>query len=214
MPRSADERAASLKREPLTGRSRPTIVISRRLLVLIAVAAALPSGCSFGSASSTHGASTTQPRPATQQFVRLTTYRGYGITFAYPASWRRRHRGFSTTMTSPIVDLGTQPMVDPCVHSGNSTSCWFPVRHLDRGGVVVMWSTGGGLIDPAHRPVPGVHVKTLPTGCRSLGGGEEITASVVLRGDRVYEVAACLRGPDVAAHEREVRAMLTSAERT
>jgi hypothetical protein len=200
-------------------------VISRRLLVLIAVAAALPSGCSFGSASSTHGSassthgtSRTQPQSATQpdvlELVRLTTYRGHGITFAYPASWRHRHRGFYSTMTSPIVDLGTQPMVDPCVHSGNSTSCWFPVRHLDRGGVVVMWSTGGGLIDPAHGPVPGVHVKTLLTGCRSLGGGEEITASVVLRGGRVYEAAACLRGPDVAAHEREVRAMLASAKRT
>ena len=70
------------------------------------------------------------------------------------------------------------------------------------------------MIDPAHRPVPGVHVKTLRTGCRSLGGGEEITASVVLRGGRVYEAAACLRGPDVAAHELEVRAMLASAERT
>jgi hypothetical protein len=192
-------------------------VISRRLLVLVAVAATLPSGCSFGSASSAHDASTSQLRSAAQpdvlELVRLTTYRGHGITFMYPASWRHRHRGFSTTMTSPIVDLGTQPMVDPCVHSGNSTRCLFPVRHLDRGGVVVMWSTGGGLIDPAHSPVPGVHVKTLRPGCRSLGGAEEITASVVLRGGRVYEVAACLRGPDVAAHERAVRAMLESMER-
>lgn len=144
----------------------------------------------------------------------METYRGHGITFTYPASWRHRHRGFYSNMTSPIVDLGTQPMVDPCVHSGNSTSCGFPVRRLDRGGVVVMWEEGGGLIDPAHRPVPGVHVMTLRTGCRSLGGGEEITASVVLRGGRVYEATACLRGPDVAAHEREVRAMLASAERT
>ena len=153
-------------------------------------------------------------RPDVLELGRLTTYRGQGITFTYPASWRHRHSGFYSTMTSPIVDLGTQPMVNPCVHSGTSTSCWFPVRHLDRGGVVVMWSTGGGLIDPAHRPLPGIHVKTLRTGCRSLGGAEEIIASVVLRGGRLYEAEACLRSPDEAPHERAVRAMLASAKRT
>jgi hypothetical protein len=114
-------------------------------------------------------------------------------------------------MTSPVVDLGTQPLVDPCVHHGNSTSCWFPVRHLRRGAVVVVWSSGGLLT--VHKPVPGVHVRTLPRGCRRLGGGEAITASVVLRGGRVFQMAACLRGPDVGAHEGEVRAMLASAKR-
>jgi hypothetical protein len=139
-------------------------------------------------------------------------YSGHGITFTYPAAWRYRHRGFSSTMTSPVVDLGNQTMVDPCVHHGNSTRCGFPVRHLARGAVVVMWSTNG-LFNPSHRPPPGVHVRTLRTGCRSLGGGEEISARVVLRG-RVYEAAACLRGPDEAAHASEVRAMLASATRT
>ena len=116
--------------------------------MFLAFAAALSGGCTLGSAPSTHGASTAQPAPATQpdvlQLVRLETYRGHGITFTYPASWRHRHRGFYSDMTSPIVDLGTQPMVDPCVHSGNSTSCWFPVRHLDRGGVVVSGRRAAG----------------------------------------------------------------------
>src|SRR6185437_2168852 len=104
--------------------------------------------------------------------------------------------------------LGTQPMVDPCVRSGNSTSCGFPVRHLEEGGVVVMWSTGGGFIDPARPPAVGVRVYVLREGCRALGGTEELTARVVLHGNRIYEAEACLRGPNVGAHEGEVRAML------
>jgi hypothetical protein len=75
-----------------------------------------------------------------------------------------------------------------------------------------MWNTGG-LIDPAHPPAPGVHVTVLRRGCRVLGGDEELTARVVLRGGGVYEAAACLRGPGVAAHDREVRAMLATAQR-
>ena len=207
-------------RGPLAARSRTTIMTVRlaSVFVLLAVSATLLGGCAFGSSSSTPGVSTstsqTTKQPEGLELVRLSTYQGNGITFTYPASWRHRHRGFYTTMTAPIVDLGTQPMVDPCVHSGNSTSCWFPVHHLDQGGVVVMWSTGGGYIDPTHRPAVGVRVHVLRNGCRALGGTEELTARVVLRGNRIYEAEACLRGPNVGAHEGEVRAMLASARRT
>jgi hypothetical protein len=110
-------------------------------------------------------------------------------------------------MSSPVVDLATQPTRNPCV----AHRCGFPVRHLRRGGVVVMWNTGAGLIDPAHPPAPGVRVTVLRRGCRALGGAEELIARVVLRTGRIYEAAACLRGPGTPIQEGEVRAMLESA---
>jgi hypothetical protein len=189
--------------------------MTRPAIAVLGLAAAFSGGCTFGAAPSMHGVATSPPRTKRLEgieLVRLERYRGHGITFTYPATWRYRHRGFYTSMTSPVVDLSTQPTVNPCVHHGSSTGCWFPVRHLQRGAVVVMWSTGG-MFAPSLKPVPGVHVRTLRRGCRRLGGGEEITATVVLRGGRVYQAAACLRGPDVALHEGEVRAMLASAKR-
>ena len=76
-----------------------------------------------------------------------------------------------------------------------------------------MWNTRG-LIDPAHPPAPGVRVTVLRRGCRALGGDEEFIARVVLRGGGVYEAGACLRGPGVAMHDGEVRAMLATARRS
>jgi hypothetical protein len=40
-----------------------------------------------------------------------------------------------------------------------------------------------------------------------LGGTEELIARVVLRSGRIYDAAACLRGPGISAQGREVRAM-------
>jgi hypothetical protein len=113
-------------------------------------------------------------------------------------------------MTSPVIDLSSQPTRNPCTKHG----CWFPVRHLRPGAVAVVWDEGGGLIDPSRPPTAGVHLHVLPHECRALGGGDEWTAQVVLRGGRIYDVLACFRGPDIATHEAEVRAMLGSAKRT
>jgi hypothetical protein len=110
-------------------------------------------------------------------------------------------------MSSPVVDIATQPTRDPCVEH----RCWFPVRLLHPSGVVVMWNTGPAMVDPAHPPGPGVRVTILRQGCRALGGDRELLARVVLRGGRIYDAAACLRGPGLAALDGEVRAMLASA---
>jgi hypothetical protein len=182
-------------------------------LVLVAAMSALASGCALGSASPTHGVSATAGgaarRPDAAVVARLATYRGHGIAFRYPAAWRYRRRGVYSHMTSPVVDLASQPTRNPCTHRG----CWFPARRLRPGAVVVIWDQGGGLILPSHPPAVGVRVRVLPRGCRALGGDEELTAQVVLPGGRVYQAEACLRGPDLAIHEREVRAMLASARR-
>lgn len=62
----------------------------------------------------------------TLDLVRLTRYTGHGVTFTYPAAWRYRNRGFYSMMTSPVVDLASQPTRNPCTEHG----CGFPVRRL------------------------------------------------------------------------------------
>lgn len=187
--------------------------MTARAFLLVVLLATLPAGCAFGRSSqpagtAKHHRNHAAPRD-TLELVRLATYRGHGITFRYPASWRYRRRGFRSMMTSPVVDLATQPTRNPCFEH----RCWFPVRHLRPGGVVAMWEIGGGMIDPAYRPAPGIRVKILRGGCRALGGEEELLARLVLRGGRIYDAAACLRGPGLVEHDREVRLMFASATR-
>jgi hypothetical protein len=186
--------------------------MTARGFLLVALLAGLPAGCAFGTTAESSLSVTPAPPPAmtppdTLELVRLTTYRGHGITFRYPASWRYRNRGFYSNMTSPVVDLASQPTRNPCGVNG----CWFPVRHMRPGAVAVVWEEGAGMVDPAHPPAPGVHMHVLRNGCRVLGGDEELLARVVLRKGRIYEAMACLRGPGVPALAGEVRAMLASA---
>jgi hypothetical protein len=99
-----------------------------RVILVALVTAGLASAC-FGSAGGHSVASTTVGTTAP-----LAHYRGHGVAFDYPAAWGRYRRdGFSTTMTSPVVDLSTQPTVAPCVHMGNATRCSFPARTCGRG---------------------------------------------------------------------------------
>jgi hypothetical protein len=196
-------------REPPIGGQGHMAVIARPALVLLAAVAAVSGGCALGSGAATHAKSSAATRD-TLHIVRMETYRGHGITFTYPAAWRYRNRGFYSTMTAPVVDLASQPTRNPCTPHGS----WFPVHAMRPGAVAVIWEQGGDLVDPVHPPRGGIHVHVLPAGCRALAGDEEITALVVLRGGGRFEAAACLRGPNLALHEREVRAMFASARRS
>lgn len=139
-------------------------------------------------------------------------YRGAGVTFTYPAAWSHHRRGFMSTMTEGFVDLSSQAMVNPCQTHGRKTTCSWPIRRLRPGGVVVDWSTGGGLVAPGHLPPVGVQVKVLRDPfCRRIGGERTLSARIVLRGHRSYFAYACLRGPGVAANTEAFRAMLASA---
>jgi hypothetical protein len=180
-----------------------------RAILVALVTAGLASAC-FGSAGGHSVASTTGGTTAP-----LTHYRGHGVAFDYPAAWGRYRRdGFFTTMTSPVVDLSTQPTVDPCIHTGSKTSCWFPVRHMRAGSVVVMWIRWEGPRTTTERPPRSVRVKVIPGGCRGIGGDEIIDAQITTRHHEAFYADACLRAPGLAANERAFRAMARSAVAT
>jgi hypothetical protein len=179
-----------------------------RAILVAGLVGIVVSACSLGGA----GASSSR-RSHIVPATLLTHFRGAGIQFYYPASWSHRHPGILQHFgASPVIDLSTQSMVDPCTKTGSTTRCGLPIHGLKPGGVVVTWA----LLSPyplgARRRPLGVHVRVERPGfCRSVGGEEGVFASVVVRHHRVYSVGACLRGPNVAANERAVRAMLASA---
>jgi hypothetical protein len=144
----------------------------------------------------------TRPAPA------LLAFHGDGVSFRYPAAWSHHRPGVRGFAMTGVVDLSTQPLRNPCHRIGRVTSCGLPIRRLRRGGVVVVWVAPGlpGVLQPRGVTVTVTH----PGHCRRIGGDESIAASVT-RKHRTLWVDACLRGPDLQANERAVRAMLASA---
>jgi hypothetical protein len=140
---------------------------------------------------------------------QLAHYRGHGIEFTYPIEWRYQHSGVSTQMTSPLIDLSTQRMGDPC---HGKLGCGWPVTRLRPGGVVLMVFSGGSIVPPTSTS------RTIREyrGDRLDGLAASIGCDTVLVGD--YQAptvadlsfSACFRAPGLAAHEREFRAMLDS----
>jgi hypothetical protein len=179
-----------------------------RTILLASLMLALTAGCSLGTAG---GGGSSPATVAPNALVPVVRYRGQGIAFAYPVAWSHRGPGFSTNMNGPVVDLSSQPLVNPCRHHGTTTVCGWPVDHMRHGAVVVSWRTGG-MVAISQLSPPGFSMKVdRPGTCRSLGGDATIVARVVTRTHTDFLVTACLRGPGIAAEERAVRAMLASA---
>jgi hypothetical protein len=185
-----------------------------RAAVLVVATAAVAAGCSIGSGAATSGRPSTGATTGAKTTL-LTHYRGHGVAFDYPATWGRYRRGgVYSTMTSPVVDLSTQHMVDPCTHVANRTTCALPVHHMRAGGVVVVWQAWDGFGALMHHPPGPVHVRVVRGGCRDIGGDEIIAAQIATRHHKVFLANACLRGPGIAANERAFRSMVRSAVAT
>jgi hypothetical protein len=168
-------------------------------------------GCSWGA---NEGAG---PAPYKQRH-----YAGKGYTFTYPAAWRYQRGGFVSTETSPIIDLATQPMGDPC---HGSLGCGWPVMHLRPGGVVVMVWGGPMFTDKpeharltfrsyriAHSGVPRNGVDD--TLARSIGCDKVFTATYQLnstkRGGGYVGFSACARAPGLATDSEQFHTMAES----
>jgi hypothetical protein len=159
---------------------------------------------------------------------RLATYRNSFLTFEYPAAWSpsvwdppRQVPHFH-----PIVYLSTQPTHDPCRTSsaaggGTSITCGWPIDRLSPGGIIVRWEYQGSP-NVSLASFPGLRTRVggrsaklstqRPGNCRDLGADETISVAIARPMPSNWTaVDACLRGPNLAAHERQVRALLRSA---
>jgi hypothetical protein len=191
------------------------LLTRRRLLTCVAVLLALAtvaSGC--GGGVDAQPAATKDPSP-----VR---YSNSFLSFSHPAGWKAYPFGWAGALHfRPMVYLSTQPVQDPCSTKGNTTSCGFPVRQLEPGGVLVTWNASN---PPALGLGPGTRVRvdghparrvdTAGGMCRRIGADRTIDVLIQTRPlpSTLTEFTACLRGPGLAQAENSVDALLASTK--
>jgi hypothetical protein len=188
--------------------ARPTL---RRLLpsaAALALLAVLVSGCG--------GGSNAQAAPKDPPVVK---YSDSFLSFTHPAEWKAYSPQVHELHFNPLVYLSTQPMHDPCTTSGNTTSCGFPVKQLEPGGVLVGWVDEGlpaCTLGSGKRTRiggrPAVRTDTAGGICRRIGADRTIDVRVELRPlpSPLLELTACLREPGVAQATSRVDALLAS----
>lgn len=145
----------------------------------------------------------------------VATYTSVPLSFSYPATWQIQAWQEPTHSFVPLVGVSTQPLHDPCSITPTVIRCGFPLERLNPGGILGWWSRIGLLIAPAGAVVTNYSlggrraslVTWRPGHCQAIGGDKTLVVTV-LPGDLHFE--ACLRRPNLAAHERQIRAMLAS----
>jgi hypothetical protein len=187
--------------------SRPLRIVA--CVAGIVAAAALASACGGGGSSSAAAGD----RP-------LQKYSGQYVRFDYPGAWKAL--GFRRPLelhSFPLVYLSTQSIHSPCSTHGNATTCGWPLKRLQPGGVLALWQfpysppcTGPGCSGPTGTPlrVGGRDATRLIRAggvCRAIGADRTIDVTV----QNGIEFMACLRGPGLARNERRVNALLKSA---
>lgn len=173
---------------------------------------ALTSGCGGG----------TDAQASAKANPKLVTYSNSLLSFSHPAAWKAYpFRWAGELHFSPMVYLSTQPVQDPCSTKGNTTSCGFPVRQLEPGGVLVTWNASD---PPALALGPGSRVRvdghqsrridTAGGMCRNIGADRTIDVLIPTRPlpSTPTEFTACLRGPGLAQEEKSVTALLASTK--
>ena len=191
----------------------------RRLLpyaLAILALASLTSACGGGSDEQ---AAPKDPAPA------LETYTGSGLSFSHPVAWKAYTPVLPTVALhfNPLVYLSTQPVHAPCSTNGNTTTCGFPVDHLQPGGVLVTWETNGLLatgLGPGLKIQvdghPAARRKKMGGECRTIGADETIDVAIETKPlpSALTYLTACLRGPGLPQAEESVYQLLASTKLT
>jgi len=185
----------------------------RRLLTCAAALVALvavTSGC--GAGTDAQAAGKTDPK--------LVTYSNSLLSFSHPAAWKAYpFRWAGELHFRPMVYLSTQPLQDPCSTKGNTTSCGFPVKQLEPGGVLVTWNASAPpamALGPGSRiRVDGREARRVDTAggmCRSIGADRTIDVLIATNPlpSTPTQFTACLRGPGLAQAEKSIEALLAS----
>jgi len=153
-------------------------------------------------------ASTPATTPSPSPSAALITEQVGLLTVTHPVAWRLV-AGPKAVPNRPVplfylsdapLAVGPCPTSDP--KSGEFQGCPDPLSALPAGGVLVTVDPNLGL--PAMNP-PQVSVQVADGPCRALGGAAQVWSVV---GGAV--VSACLRGPDLVAHEGDVRGVIAS----
>ena len=171
-------------------------------------------------------ASATSARPATAAKERAPATASFGVTgltFRYPASWRRSRTwsdlsGFSASI---VYLSNTSRLRAPCVASTSpgriAQTCEYPVRVLPPAGVLVRWSANGfpaWRTPKANTTIAGrkaTEIRTSGGWCAPLRATETITV-IIPRATpgNWYQMDACLRAPGLQQQQAQISSMLRS----
>jgi hypothetical protein len=142
------------------------------------------------------------------------------LSFLHPRTWHETRYAVRSSFSDLIVYLSTAPLHDPCVTTGETTTCGRPLAKLSPGGVVVSWNNIGFPHVGPEIPHPNTTIGGQPADlevtrpgsgmCTGLSQDETVTADIARPHGNHYEMVACLRGPDLARNETLVRSMLAS----
>jgi hypothetical protein len=131
----------------------------------------------------------------------------------------------------PLIYLSTDPLLPACATTPQATrnpadaqgrACDWPLGKLAPNGVLVTWLTTRLLV-PLPSAGDSVEVNgatgrlqtAKPGSCAGVGADEMLYVLVPIGQPKLWSniaVLACLRGPDLAGAEAQVRAMLVSAK--
>jgi hypothetical protein len=155
-----------------------------------------------------------------------------GITFARPASWMRWLPNAHDPITDgPLIYLSTDPLMPTCATTPQATpnpadargrACDWPLGELAPNGVLVTWLTTR-ILAPLPSAGDSVEVNGAtgrlqverPGSCSAVVADETLDVLVPIGQPKPWSniaVVACLRGPDLATSEQQLRAMLASAK--
>ncbi|MBA2719039.1 MAG: hypothetical protein H0U52_07350 [Chloroflexi bacterium] len=154
-----------------------------------------------------------------------------GISFEHPAGWTRSQPNQHNPINDgPLIYLSTDPLLSACATAAEvppnppdaqGRACDWPLTTLSPNGVFVDWLTTRIL-----QPLPSVGEPIAmngdtarlqierPGSCERIGATETISVLVPIGQPKPWSnvaVIACVRGPDLATAEAQVRAMLASA---
>lgn len=158
---------------------------------------------------------------------------GYRLRLRYPASWRRYRTGCVSSFTDTMVNVGVgeeHPLGSRTSHPSPGVTeirCGQPIgRVLAQGAIAVTWTADAFPMSQGQSPlarVPGRLLRT-STGwwqklrvsghgqCSGAMADETITADLAASSDGYFfEMQACLRSPNGAAHAKQVLSMLHDA---
>jgi len=130
----------------------------------------------------------------------------------------------------PLIYLSTDPLLPTCATTprakpnpadAGGRACDWPLGELAPNGVLVTWLTTR-ILAPLPSAGKAVEVNGAtgrleieePGSCSAVGADETLDVLVPIGQPRPWSniaMVACLRGPDLAAAETQVRAMLASA---
>lgn len=154
-----------------------------------------------------------------------------GISFQRPATWTRWQPNQSKPINGgPLIYLSTDPLLPTCATAPEAMpnppdlrgmACDWPLASLSPNGVFVAW-VNKRILGPL--PTTGEVIAmngasarlqiARPGGCSVIASDESISVWVPIGQPTPLSnlvVFACLQGPDLAAAEAQVRAMLASA---